>query len=186
MRGAPTYRARLVVLLLVMSMSGLIPGCSQTAAIDTASAEEVPRSPSGFEQDSPEGAVDAYVAAMVADDVDTMWAWHAGRTWPDGEPVTYEQFVAAFREIRARYQAAGIPEDTPCYGGYDISARATVKGAEFTSGESVGTAYRVSVVVQSYENRDGIRGAYRPKKAAFIAWQDDGRWVVAKAEDMMP
>jgi hypothetical protein len=182
---AKLYQARFVVLLLVLSTSRLISGCSVTPVMGTSPEEDVALSPSGYAADSPEGTVDAYLTAMAEDDVEAMWARHAGRTWPAGDDLTYDQFVAGYEAIKARYRAAGAPEGTPCFGDHTISATSKLSSAEFSSGVAVGEVYLVRAVVQAFESWDGM-GVYRAKKAAFAVWMQDGRWVVAKAEDVLP
>jgi hypothetical protein len=184
-RGALSFQARFVVLLLVLSTSRLISGCSVTPVMGTFPEEDVVLSPSGYVADSPEGTVDAYLTAMAADDVEAMWALHAGRTWPAGEDLTHDQFVAGYEAIKARYRAAGAPEGTPCFGDHTISATSKLSSAAFSSGEEVGEVYLVKAAVQAFESWDGM-GVYRVKKAAFTVWRVDGRWVVAKAEDVLP
>ena len=184
-RGARSYQARFAVLLLVVLAGRLVSGCSVTPVMGTSSEGEVPLSPSGFVADSPEGTVDAYLTAMSDDDVEAMWALHSGRTWPAGESLTHDQFVAMYEAIKARYRAAGMPAGTPCFGDHTISATSKLSSAAFSSGEAVGDAYRVRAVVQAFESWDGM-GVYRAKKTAFTVWRQDGEWVVAKAEDVLP
>jgi hypothetical protein len=184
-RRTRSYQARFVVLLLVLSTSRLISGCSVTPVMGTSPEEDVVLSPSGYVADSPEGTVDAYLTAMAEDDVEAMWALHAGRTWPAGEELTHAQFVAGHEEIKARYRAAGAPEGTPCFGDHTISATSKLGSSEFSSGEQIGEAYLVKAAIQAFESWDGLT-VYRTKKTAFTVWEQDGRWVVTKAEDVLP